>query len=154
MTNGGFVWPIADLKKQSKISLRQPWSAIKQKGEIRTTVKNPGAKRSAGVWSTAAVVQIRSFFFFFLFLPKSLWISRVVSHLYGTEFDIWAGFGPICLTENVCNQAKVCYFFRAFFYVFMGKMNEMIDFLYIVKVSKSQKQIILSKGTNQILVPQ
>jgi hypothetical protein len=50
------------LKKTVKISLRQPWSAIKQKGEIRTTVKNPGAKQSAGVWSTAAVVQIRSFF--------------------------------------------------------------------------------------------
>jgi hypothetical protein len=26
---------------------------------------------------------------------KSLYISHVVSHFYGTEYDIWAGFGPV-----------------------------------------------------------
>ena len=83
--------------------MRQPWSAIKQKGEIRATVKNPGAKRSAGVWSAAAVVQIRIFFFFFLFLPNALYISRMLSHFCRTEIDICAGFGPIGHTENVCN---------------------------------------------------
>ena len=29
---------------------------------------------------------------------KSLYISRTVSHFYGTEFEIWAGFGPVVET--------------------------------------------------------
>ena len=27
-------------------------------------------------------------------MPKSLYISRLVSYFYETEFEIWAGFGP------------------------------------------------------------
>ena len=26
---------------------------------------------------------------------KSLYVSHAVSHFYGTEYDIWAGFGPV-----------------------------------------------------------
>jgi hypothetical protein len=32
--------------------------------------------------------------------PKSLYISPAVSHFYGTEYEIWAGFGPFGSTEN------------------------------------------------------
>ena len=42
---------LSDLAKWKKKFLRQPWSAIKQKGEIRRTVKNQEL--------LAAVVQIR-----------------------------------------------------------------------------------------------
>ena len=31
---------------------------------------------------------------------KSLYINRTVSNFYGTEFEIWAGFGPAASTEN------------------------------------------------------
>ena len=31
---------------------------------------------------------------------KSLYISRAVSHLYGTEFGIWAGFGLVGSTQS------------------------------------------------------
>ena len=34
-------------------------------------------------------------------LPKSLYRSRVVSNvLYGTEIEVWAGFGPVVNTEK------------------------------------------------------
>ena len=32
--------------------------------------------------------------------PKSLCISRPVSNFYGTEIEIWAGFGPVGSTEK------------------------------------------------------
>ena len=31
---------------------------------------------------------------------KSLNISHAVSHFVETDFDFWAGFGPVCNTEN------------------------------------------------------
>ena len=31
---------------------------------------------------------------------KSLYTSHVVSHFYGTEFGIWAGFGLVGSTES------------------------------------------------------
>ena len=33
--------------------------------------------------------------FLFLTRAKSLYISRAVSNYYGTEIEIWAGFGPV-----------------------------------------------------------
>ena len=33
-------------------------------------------------------------------VPKSLYISRATSNFHGTEFEIWAGFGPVGSTEN------------------------------------------------------
>ena len=39
---------------------------------------------------------------------KSLYISRAVSNFYGTEIEIWAGFGPIM--SNFCFWHKIgCY---------------------------------------------
>jgi hypothetical protein len=35
-----------------------------------------------------------------LVLAKSLYISRAVSHFYGTEIEIWDGFGPVGNTEK------------------------------------------------------
>ena len=35
-----------------------------------------------------------------MLLPKSLYISHAVSNFYGTEIEIWAGFGPIGNTEK------------------------------------------------------
>ena len=31
---------------------------------------------------------------------KSLYISHAVSNFYGTEMEIWAGFGPVDITEK------------------------------------------------------
>ena len=32
--------------------------------------------------------------------PKSLYRSHTGSHLYGTEYEIWADFGPVGNTEK------------------------------------------------------
>ena len=31
---------------------------------------------------------------------KSIYISPAVSHIYGTEYKIWTGFGPVGSTED------------------------------------------------------
>ena len=52
---------------------------------------------------------------------KSLYyISHGFSNFYGTEIEIWAGFGPVGITEKtfLVNYEQL---FRAVFYVFMGK---------------------------------
>ena len=36
----------------------------------------------------------------FLLLPKSLYISPAVTNFYGTEIEIFAGFGPVGNTEK------------------------------------------------------
>ena len=41
---------------------------------------------------------------------KSLYISPAVSHFYGTEYEIWAGFGPVGSTEDFGLGHKVDYF--------------------------------------------
>ena len=50
------------------------------------------------------------------FYAKSLYISQAVSNFYGTEIEIWAGFGPVGITEK-----KIWAFLGRFFQVFMGK---------------------------------
>ena len=65
-----------------------------------------------------------NFFFQFAILyvtlqPKSLYISRVVSYFYGTEIQIWAGFGPIGNTEKR-NWADYEQLLRSFFFMFPG----------------------------------
>ena len=40
---------------------------------------------------------------------QSHYISRAVSHSYGTEYEIWAGFGPVGSTENFGLGNKVCF---------------------------------------------
>ena len=54
--------------------------------------------------------------------PKSLYRSHLGSHLYGTEYEILADFGPIGNTEK--NWADYEQLLRAFFFkVFMSKKN-------------------------------
>ena len=36
-----------------------------------------------------------SLFACYVVQPKSLYISPELSHFYGTEYEIWAGFGPV-----------------------------------------------------------
>ena len=38
--------------------------------------------------------------FWTLLYPKSLYRSRAGRHFYGTENEIWAGFGPVGITEK------------------------------------------------------
>ena len=42
---------------------------------------------------------------FDILLPKSICISRAVSNFYGTEIEIWAGFGPVGNTEKINLEA-------------------------------------------------
>jgi hypothetical protein len=56
------------------------------------------------------MAEIRAFLVDSLLGTKSLQISRLVSHFYGTEYEIWAGFGPVGSTENFDLGCKVCYF--------------------------------------------
>ena len=49
-------------------------------------------------------------------LPKSLYISCAVNNFYGTEIEIWAGFGPVGSTEK--NLADYEQFLRAIFSMF------------------------------------
>jgi hypothetical protein len=42
-------------------------------------------------------------------VPKSLYRSHAGSHFYGTEDEIWAGFGPIDNIEKNWGR-RVCYF--------------------------------------------
>jgi hypothetical protein len=51
----------------------------------------------------------------FVLNPKSLYISRDVSNFYGTEIEIWAGFGPLDNTEKKKNWADYEQFLRAVF---------------------------------------
>jgi hypothetical protein len=51
---------------------------------------------------------------------KSLYISRAVSNFYGTEIEIWAGFGPVGNNEKE-NWADYEQLLREFFHLFMGK---------------------------------
>ena len=49
--------------------------------------------------------------------PKSLYRSRARRHFYGTENEIWAGFGPVCNTEK--KWGRIMSNFRGwFFHVF------------------------------------
>ena len=51
--------------------------------------------------------------------PKSLYISHEVSNFYGTEIEIWSGFGPDGNTGK--NFGPIMSNIWEFFHVFMGK---------------------------------
>ena len=59
---------------------------------------------------------------------KSLYISRAVSNFYGTEIEIWAGFGPVGNTEKkiVADYEQLL---RVFFSCFRGQKK-----IYILKL--------------------
>jgi hypothetical protein len=70
--------------------------------------------------------------------PKSLWISHVVSNLYGTQIEIWAGFGAVDITEKKFGPIMIN-FWGQFFHVFMGKKS-LIFFEYCrVRTTKLHK---------------
>ena len=47
--------------------------------------------------------------------PKSLFRSRAGSHFYGTEYEIWADFGPVGNTEKKNWAVKYATFEFCFF---------------------------------------
>ena len=47
--------------------------------------------------------------------PKSLYRSRAGSHFYGTEYEIWADFGPVGNTEKKIAAVKYATFEGEFF---------------------------------------
>ena len=47
----------------------------------------------------------------------------VSGRFYGTEYKIWAGFGPVGCTKKFGLGCKVFYFWGQFFYVFVAKKN-------------------------------
>ena len=53
---------------------------------------------------------------------KVIYRSRAGSHFYGTEYDIWADFGPVGNAEKKC-WADYEQLFRAFFSSFHGQKN-------------------------------
>ena len=53
-----------------------------------------------------------------LYIHKT-YARTTVSNLYGTEIEIWAGFGPVGYTEKI-NWANYEQLLRAVFHVFMG----------------------------------
>jgi hypothetical protein len=53
--------------------------------------------------------------------PKSLYISHAVINFYGTEIEIWAGFGPVGNTEKKIGPI-MSNFWERFFHVFMSKI--------------------------------
>ena len=56
-------------------------------------------------------------------MAKSSDISRVVSIFYGTENEIWAGFGPVGSTEKKIFWANYEQLLRAVFLCFHGQKN-------------------------------
>ena len=54
--------------------------------------------------------------------PKSLYLSCAVSNFYGTEIEIWAGFGPVGNTEKKI-WADYEQLLRAVFSCFQGQKN-------------------------------
>ena len=47
--------------------------------------------------------------------------SRAGSHFYGTEYEIWADFGPVGNTEKKVGGPIMSNFWGRFFHVFRGK---------------------------------
>ena len=52
---------------------------------------------------------------------KSLYRSRAGNHFYGTEYDIWADFGPVGNTEKNQFWADYEQLLRAVFSCFQGQ---------------------------------
>ena len=81
---------------------------------------------------------------------KSLYISHKVTNFYGTEIEIWAGFGPVGNTEKIilgrlyeqllravfsCFQGqKIFNFFQKYCNVRAKKLHN-IFFIYFFKIS-------------------
>ena len=66
-----------------------------------------------------------SLFACYVVQPKSLYISPELSHLYGAEYEIWAGFGLVRSTENCPTQTT----FEGSFYMHIFPALRAIWFL-------------------------
>ena len=73
--------------------------------------------------------------------PKFKYISPAVIHFYGTEWDIWAGFGRVGNAENFGLGLKGCYFWQQFVYVFM-------DIFFLNNVFNLESRIEEGQGIN------
>ena len=62
---------------------------------------------------------------------KSLYRSPEGSHFYGTEYEIWADFGPVGNTEKK-NWADYEQLLRPFFSCFRGQKNHCILFNFFL----------------------
>ena len=78
-------------------------------------------------------------------LPKSLYISWVLSNFYGTEIKIWAGFGPIGNTEK--NGGMIVSIFWGFFFMFSWGKKGFLKY-YIIRTKKLHKMNVKNKKTN------
>ena len=61
---------------------------------------------------------------------KSLWISCVVSNFYGTEIEIWSGYGEVGNTEKKLGQLWAT--FDVAFFLFPGAKKFFFSFLNVV----------------------
>jgi hypothetical protein len=63
-----------------------------------------------------------------MYCSKSLYRSRAGSHFYGTEYEIWADFGPVGNTEKRVGGADYDQLLGAGFSFFQGQ-NKILKFL-------------------------
>ena len=70
-----------------------------------------------------------------LVLPKSIYRSRAGSHLYGTEYEIWADFGPV---GNIEKKGRLLATFEDSFFKF-----SLAIFFYIYSVASALKSCII-----------
>ena len=67
----------------------------------------------------------------FLLLPKSLYISPAVTNFYGTEIEIFAGFGPVGNTEKKILGPIISNFVGIFFLFLWAKNKFKFKKIYI-----------------------
>ena len=70
-----------------------------------------------------------------LLLPKSLYISRPVCHFYRTEFEKWAGFGPV--GSSITQPVWTLFLFKSIWTRSLGSqgLQKIIFFLQIKLLS-------------------
>ena len=78
--------------------------------------------------------------FIFAGSSQSLYRSRAGSYFYGTEYDIWADFGPVGSTEKKVGLI-MSNFLGQVFQVFMGKKNKIVFLKYSSAITKKLHNI-------------
>ena len=84
------IWGLYDVNKFSSTDSKVNWTKVDFQVKI---LHNCTSK-------VTTCIILRTVFFFPCVQAKSLYISHAVSNLNGTEFEIWAGFGPVGSTEK------------------------------------------------------
>ena len=75
---------------------------------------------------------------------KSLHRRHAVSYFYESKFELVAGFGPVAITENVCNSDIVSYFWRIFFSFLHGQHK------YKIRISVLRPQFLFFLCQNSL----